>query len=207
MLGIGGAFFLQLPDKSKKHILHPGKVVGLEGNTYTGELEEQGLDIAEGQDLIIYFSAGRDFLQQAARILKILGDEPTPTIVFETIGDPVSAENRQYYRVTTVTAGLDADLAGEDQCRLLDVSCTGFAVTSAREHAFGNIVEATLFHQGEEYNGKVSVQSIRELSKGCIRYGLYCVENRASVGNIPRGLQIMTVLLESDQLRRLAGTT
>ena len=68
MLGIGGAFFLQLPEKSKQHILHPGKVVGLEGNTYTGELEEQGLDIAEGQDLIIYFSAGRDFLQRAARI-------------------------------------------------------------------------------------------------------------------------------------------
>ena len=207
MLGIGGAFFLQLPDKSKKHILHPGKVVGLEGNTYTGELEEQGLDIAEGQDLIIYFSAGRAFLQQAAHILELSGDELKPIFQFETTGEPASAESRQYYRVSSITADLAAELAGEDQCPLLDVSCTGFAVTSCREHAFGNIVEATLFHQGEEYKGKVLVQSIRELGEGRIRYGLYCAENKAFAGNMPRGLQLMTVMLQSEQLRRLAGTT
>ena len=192
MLSIGGGFFLQLPDDSKQHILHPGKVVGLEGNTYTAELEEQGLDIEEGQDLIISFSAVRDFLQQAARILKILGDEPTPTIEFETIGEPASAESRQYYRVSTVAAGLTAELAGEDQCPLLDVSWTGFSVISSRNYAIGSIIEAALIHQGAEYRGKVSVQSVRELSKGRICYGLCCVGNEASTGNLPQGLQLIT---------------
>lgn len=207
MLGIGGAFFLQIPDESKRRILHPAKVVGLDGDTYTAELEEQEPDIAEGRDVFIFYNAQRDFLQQSARILTILGDEPKPTIEFETIGEPVSAESRQYFRVSTVTAGLAARFGDEEQCPLLDVSCTGFSVISGREHAVGNIVEATLSYLGEEYKGKVSVQSIRELSKGRIRYGLHCVENGGAVANMTRGLQQMTISLQSEQLRRLAGTT
>ncbi len=206
LLSIGGAFFLQLPDEFPGPILHAAKVVGVEGNTYTAELEEHGPDIAEGQDLLIFYEARRDFLQQAAHILKILGDEPTSTIEFETTGEPVSTQSREFYRVSTVTAGLTAELAGEDRCQLLDVSCTGFSVISSRDHVIGSIVEATLSYLGEKYNGKVSVQSIRELSKGRIRCGLYCLEDRASAGNMLRGLQVMTFSLQSEQLRRLAGT-
>ncbi len=172
MLEIGGAFYLQISDESKRRILHLAKVVCLEGNTYTAELEEQDLDIAENGHVFIYFEARRDFLQQAARILRILGDEPKPTIEFETIGEPASAENRQYYRVSTIAADLTAELGDEDYCPLLDVSCTGFSVISGREHAVGNIAEAMLIYQGEEYRGKVRVQSIRVLGKDRIRYGL-----------------------------------
>ena len=207
MLGMGGAFFLQIPDESKRRILHPAKVVGFDGNTYTAELEEQDLDISEGRDVFIFYEARRDFLQQAAHVLKILGDELKPAIEFETTGEPVSAESRQHYRVSTVTAGLAAELGDEDQCPLLDVSCTGFSVISNREHAVGSVVEAALGYQGEEYKGKVSVQSILELSKGRIRYGLHCMESKGAAGNMPQGLQVMTLSLQSEQLRRLAGTT
>lgn len=207
MLGIGGAFFLQIPDGSKQRILHPAKVVGLEGNTYTAELDEQDLTIAEGEDLFIFYEVRRDFLQQSAHILTILDDEPKPTIELETTGEPASAESRQYFRVSTITAGLAAELGEEDQCPLLDVSCTGFSVVSSRSYAIGNIVEAVLSYQGEDYVGNVSVQSIRELSKGRIRYGLHCVESKGAAGNMPQCLQVMTISLQSEQLRRLAGTT
>ena len=110
-------------------------------------------------------------------------------------------------RVSSITAGLTVKLGDEDQCNVVDVSCTGFSVISSRSYAIGSIVEATLSYLGEECNGKVSVQSIRELSKGRIRYGLHCTENRASTGNMLRGMQVMTLSLQSEQLRRLAGTT
>ena len=213
MLEIGGAFFLQVPDESTERILHPAKVVGLTGNILTAEIEDREFGITEfhhiveREDLFIFFEARNSFLRQAACVLKILDDEPRPTIEFETTGEPVSADSRQHYRVSTVTAGLTAKLAGEDQCPLVDVSCTGFSAISSRNYAFGSLVEATLIYQGEEYNDKVCVQSIRVLGKDRIRYGLCCLEDRASAGNMPRGLQLMTVLLQSEQLRRLAETT
>ena len=206
MLSMGGAFFLQIPDESKRRILHPAKVVGLADGKYTAELEEQDLGIVDGQDLFIFYEMPRDFLQQSARIVGILGDEPKLAIEFETNGEPVSAESRQYYRVSAVTAGLSAEFGDEDKCPLLDVSCTGFSLVSNREHAIGNVVEAVFSYEGQEYQGKVAVQSIRELSKGRIRYGVHCVESKAAVGNMPRGLQKITLALQSEQLRRLAGT-
>ncbi len=213
LLNIGGAFFLQIPEESTERILHPAKVVGLTGNILTAEFEDRDLGITEfhhiveREDLFIFFEARNSFLRQAACVLKILDDEPRPTIEFETTGEPVSAQSRECYRVSSITAGLTAKLAGEDQCPLLDVSCTGFSVISSRNYAFGSLVEATLIYQGEEYNDTVCVQSIRELSKGRIRYGLRCLEDRASAGNLPIGLRRMTVVLESEQLRRLTGTT
>ena len=142
-----------------------------------------------------------------AHILKIVDDERQPTIEIETTGEPASVESRQCYRVCTVTAGLTAALTGDGQCQVLDVSCTGFSVISSRNYAIGDRVEAMLIHEGKEYRGKVCVQSIRTLSEDRIRYGLLCVENRAFAGNMPRGLELMTVSLQSEQLRRLAGTT
>lgn len=224
MLNIGGAFFLQvpyesterihqIPDESAERILHAAKVVDLTGNILTARFEDRNLDIAkcpdivEGRDLFIFYEVQGDFLQQPAYVRKILYGELKPTFELETTGEPASAESRQHHRVSTVGSGLAAELAGEDQCPLLDVSCTGFSVISSRNYAIGSIVEATLIHQGEEYRGKVSVQSIRELSKGRIRYGLLCVEHRASTGNMLQGLQDMTVSLQSGQLRRLAATT
>ncbi len=224
MLEIGGAFFLQvpyesterirqIPDESAERILHAAKVVDLRSNLLTAQFEDRNLDIAkfpgvvEGRDLFIFYEARRDFLQQAAYVRKILYGELKPTFELETTGEPSSVESRQHHRVSTVTAGLTAELGDEDYCPLLDVSRTGFSVISSRNYAIGSIVEATVTHQGEEYRGRVSVQSICALSKGRIRYGLLCVQNRESVGNMLRGLELMTTSLQSQQLRRLAGTT
>ena len=207
MLGIGGALFLQIPDESKRRILHPAKVVRLADDVYTAELEAQDLDIVDGQDLFIFYEARRDFLQQSAHVLTISGGELKPIVELETTGEPVSAESRQFYRVSAVTAGLSAGFGDEQQCPLLDVSCTGFSVVSSLEHSIGNVLEAELSYQDQDYKGKVSIQSIRELSKGRIRYGVHCVESKAAAGNMPRGLQQMTLALQSEQLRRLAGAT
>ena len=211
LLNIGGAFFLQVPEESTERILHPAKVIGLMGNMLTAVFEDRDLgiteclDIVERQEIFIYFEARNDFLQQAGQILRVLEDELKPTFEIETTGQPASAESRQYYRVSTVTADLTAELTDDGRRQVVDVSCTGFSVISSRKYTIGNSVEAMLSHEGEEYRGKVFVQSIRVLGKDRIRYGLLCVENRAAVGNMLRGLELMTVSLQTKQLRRLAG--
>lgn len=210
LLNIGGAFFLQVPEESTERILHPAKVIGLMGNILTAVFEDRdlgitdGLDVVERQDVFIYFEARRDFLQQAGQILKVLEEELKPTFEIETTGEPASVESRKYYRVSTVTAGLTADITGDGQRQVVDVSCTGFSVISSRQYAIGNSVEAMLVHKDKQYRGKVCVQSIRVLGKDRIRYGLLCVENRTAAGNMLRGLELMTVALQTEQLRRLS---
>ena len=78
---------------------------------------------------------------------------------------------------------------------------------SSRNYAIGERVEAMLIREGEEDRGETRVQSIYVLGKDRIRYGLLWVENRSSAGNMPQGLELMTVSLRSEQLRWLAGTT
>ena len=68
MVGIGSGFHLQLPGKSKQRILHPAKVVELQDDTYTAEVEEQPLVVESGQDVLIYFEKNQKFMQQSAHI-------------------------------------------------------------------------------------------------------------------------------------------
>ena len=68
MVGIGSGFFLQHPGNSKRRILHPAKLVGVQGDVYTAELEESELFLESGQEILVYYERSREFMQQAARI-------------------------------------------------------------------------------------------------------------------------------------------
>lgn len=206
MLGIDSGFFLLIPDGSKRRILHPAKVVGLKDNLYTARLEEEDLAVVDGQDVLIYYENGREFLQQAAHIHRVIEDEPKPFIEFEMTGEPVSAENRQYYRVCAVMTGLTAELGNEKDCPLVDVSYSGFSVIAGEDYAIGRIMDAAVSCEGKEFRGKVCVQSIRVLSEGRIRCGLHCVENASTAGSLPKGLHHLCLSLQREQLRRLAAT-
>ncbi|MCG8406770.1 MAG: hypothetical protein MI923_16360 [Phycisphaerales bacterium] len=206
MLDIGSSFFLQIPSKSKQRRLHPVEVVGCSADTYTAKFEEDNIPLEADQDVLIYFEEKREFMQQAAHVSTSMHDETKLIIEFQTTGDPVSAESRQCYRVSTVMADLAADFGSEKNCPLLDVSCTGLAVIAAEAHDIGSLADIKLTYENREYAGKSVVQSERELSKGRIRYGLLCVKEKQATTNLMRGLEYMTVALQREQLRRLAVT-
>ncbi len=81
MVGNGSGFHFQLPGKSKQRILHPAKVVGLQDDTYTAEVEEGSLAVECGQDVLVYFEKNREFMQQ--EIVRIWR-ELRLTVVFVT---------------------------------------------------------------------------------------------------------------------------
>ena len=204
MLRMDGGFFVQIPNGSKR-ILHPATIVGTEDETHTAELEDTDLPVADGQDILIFYEKKREFMQQPACIRRVTHD-PKLVIEFETTGEPVSAESRQYYRVSAVMTGLTASLGSENACPLLDVSRTGFSVVARQSYDLGSFVNAALRHENHQYRDRVCVQSIRELSRGRIRYGLHCVNKNRHAGGTPKGLHQISVSLEREQLRRVAGT-
>lgn len=205
MVGIGTGFHFQLPSKSKQRILHPAKVVGLKDDVYTAEVEEQSLAIESELDVLVFFEKGRDFVQQAARVESVDESDEQQTITLTTTGEPVSAESRQCYRVSTVMIDLTADLGQECGCQVLDVSTTGFSVIAAERYSVGNVVDGVIEYDNEHYSGRLSIQSVRELSRGRIRYGLHCTAGRNAPGNLAKGLQQMSVKIQRTQLARLAG--
>ena len=204
MLTPDSNFFIRLPTESNERILHPAKVAALEDGIYTARVEDAGLPLTEGLDLLIYYEKDRQLMQQPARVLAVSADEPGLVIQISTAGGPVSAKSRQHYRASAVMSGLTVEFGDESECPLLDVSCTGLAVAAREPHEIGSLVDAVLRFEGAEYRGTVCVQSKRELTRGRTRYGLFCLECRES-GGLRSGLHRMNLSLQQKQLRRLTG--
>ncbi|MHC5023997.1 MAG: hypothetical protein ACYTGG_08805 [Planctomycetota bacterium] len=217
MLAINGGIFLRRPQESAKRILHPATVKEIRDKVYTVALEEP-LRIEAGDEILVYYEIKREFMQQPARVDAVLTAEPdadgddtgggTPKMVIglETTGEPVSAESRQCYRVSIVLSGLTVQLGSEEGCQLLDVSASGFSVIAAADYKIGKIVPAVLLHDGRSYKGKACVQGVCKLEPGRTRYGLYCVEDCSVSGDLLKGMQTISMAVQRQQLRRLAGS-
>ena len=206
MLEPGMKMYLNFPNESKTRILHPGTAKEAGKRGYTAELEESDLAVEAGQDVFVYYELDRKFVKQAARIEAAMKDAPALTIGFQITGDIVSAECREWFRVSTALIGLTADVGSESNCRLLDVSSVGFAVEATERYEIGNTLPATLHFQGKHFTGQARVQSIRELHGGRFRYGLHSLTDKSSGGDLCKGQQQISAAVEREQLRRLAGT-
>lgn len=206
MLAPETKMFLNFPNESKKLILHPGTVKEAGERGYTAELEESDLSVEAGQDVFVYYELKRKFVKQAARIDAVMQTAPALTVGFQVTGETVSAESREWFRVSTAMADLTADFGSESNCRLLDVSSVGFAVESAARHEIGHTVPATLHFQGKHFTGKARIQSIRELDGGRFRYGVHSLEDKAFGSDLRKGQQQISAAVEREQLRRLAGS-
>jgi len=206
MLGVDLKVFVQIPGESEQRILHPGTIKGTTEEGYTLQLEEKDLSLDAGQDFLLYFEERREFMQQPARINAIMEGEPSLTIGFATTGDPVSAESRECYRVSTALADYVASVADEPSCKLMDVSVTGFSVIAEKNYSIGQSVPVKLFFENREFTGTVTVQSIKQLPTGKIRTGFYSTDPGVARDSLGRGLQTISMAVQRQHLRRQAGT-
>ena len=133
MLASETKVFLNLPHESKRRILHPATVKEASKRGYTAELEESDVALQAGQDLFVYYQLKRKFVKQHARIDAVMQTAPVLVVGFQITGEPMSAESREWFRVSTVMANLTASVGAESECRLLDVSTVGFAIEAASE--------------------------------------------------------------------------
>ncbi len=223
MLSRGADVFVTYGRDADKRILHPAKVLSVTGATCALQMLSNGLPIAAGTKVIVFFDANRQFRKQTAEVVAVSdprfgiaqGDLANLNInasnfaglVFgcNLLGQPVSAEDRQSFRVCTVVSDIVGDLGFETKCPLLDISSTGFAMIVRSKYKVSDVVAAVLRHEGIEYKGRAVVQSIKELPGGRYRYGLHCMDDRGSGGTLQKGCQRISMACQRAQLRRLAG--
>ena len=111
------------------------------GVARAAEFEDQELHPEPGLEVLIYSHIEGKFMKQAARIDAVLASVKRD-IRFELTGEPVSAESRDCYRVSTVLTDLTAKLGTEEGCPLLDVSATGFGVAATGRYHIREVVTA-----------------------------------------------------------------
>ena len=198
--------FLHLPGESRKTILHPATVKEPGAHGHTAELQEPDVALEAGQDIFVCYEIERKLVKQAARIDAVMQTDPTLVVGFQITGEIVSAESRQWNRVSAGTAHLTMDFGDETGCPLLDISSVGISVEATGRYEIGQVVPGTLRHEGRQYRGEARIQSIRQLGGDRYRYGVHSIQDKTSGGDLRTGQQLISAALEREQLRRLAGT-
>ena len=205
MVKPGMDVFIQINPDSKKRVLSPGTSIALTEDGVTAEFEDGMLELQEGQELLFYFEHRQQFMQQAARVQTLLEEEPKRIVEFELIGDPVSAESRQNFRVSTLGSEISCTVGEESDCPVLDVSATGFSVWAKQERSIGDIVDIVLCYEGRELSGQASVQSAQPHKGELKRYGLHAVRDGGDEG-LQSELIRVSMSLQRAQLARLSGS-
>ena len=200
----GTGFFVQIPDESNERILHPALVEDVEGCSYTAQLKEDEAPLKAGQNVFIFYEFKGEFVRQPACASALSHIQSGINFAFQFTGEPVSAERRQCYRVSTVMAAVTATIGDEENCAVLDVSATGFAVIAAKQRNIGDVVDTIVRSGDENFSGQGRIESVRESNCGRFRYGLHCVDAMPKGEALRIGLQKISAAVQRQHLRRLA---
>lgn len=198
--------YLRLPSTSSKRILHATKIVEVIEKVYVVQPESQTLPLEPDQELLLYFGLDRQFMQQPIRVNAVIDTEDRPTFGIEVTGEPVSAESRKSYRVSTVISDMSATVDDVADCKLVDVSASGFAVIAPLSFNVGGQAQVSLFHDNASFTGNATVQSVAPFSETQTRYGFYLSNQPHESAELDRAVQKIAMDLQREQLRRLSGS-
>jgi hypothetical protein len=202
MLAAGTEMFLSIPDAANQRALQPGTVIE---SGVLGFVAEFDVEMAPpvGTAVDAYGDVRGKFFRQGAQVSEIRAAETKSIIVFTRIGEPVSAENRQTFRVSVISANILAKVGNEKNCPVIDVSPEGFGIVAKRELKPGTVVPIEFEHAGHRVEAPARVQTVKRCIDGKYRYGFLCTAGKR--GATRTSLQQITSLMQRAQLRRLAG--
>lgn len=210
MLTQGDLIYLQKPVQSQQRVLIPVDVIANEQDHVIIETSQVFDWLGDDGQVLVYYDKRRDFVKQSATMevqIHELDDQQVDGIMRYSIGllgEPVSAESRQCFRVSTVISGRTVVFEDEGEVPLVDVSATGYAVIATKPRNIGEMIRTTFIHEGREFSGTACVQSICQLDHERVRYGMYCVEKRQPGNNLNQGLLTISMAVQREQLRRLS---
>jgi c-di-GMP-binding flagellar brake protein YcgR len=129
--------------------------------------------------------------------------EPIPAVyAFNRTTEPVSAEQRQTFRVSVALADIFAQLGSQRRCQVADISPEGMAIIGSPGLSIGSVQHIGFAYENFRIDADACVQTIKVLATGKVRYGLLIPRSNATARNT---LQRLSVALQRTQLRRLAG--
>ena len=158
-----------------------------------------------GQEVLIYYERDREFVQQPVRIETLepaCDPEQGPSADYAALGEPVSAESRQHYRVSVQATAIEAQVGADRQCLVQDLSATGFAAMAAEQHKIGNTLHVGFSYDGVRCEGTAIVQSSCERREGN-RYGFLAAD--ADGGAMRASLNQISLAVQREQLKRISG--
>ena len=196
---------VEIPYDSEEaeRVLHPGVVTGSGEDVYTASFKELQLDVSSDDELVIFYEKDRVFVRQLTRVAEVLQDEEIPNFELEPVGDAIPAENRQFYRVSCISADITSDFGSESACDVLDVSATGFSVYAKKAYTKGARIEASLKFGEIDVSGPVEIQSVRRMFAGKMRYGVHCIDVPGST--LKSELGRINLEIQREQARRMSG--
>ena len=201
MLAAATDMFLLIPDDDNGRILHPGRVIESDANSFVAEFDT-AISPAPGSDVNAYAEVRSKFFQQGASVVEIRQSAPKAIIAFARVGEPVSAENRQAFRVSVISANIIAKIGKEKNCPIVDISPEGFGTLAKAELRVGTLVPVEFQHAGHVVSESARIQTIKPRPDGKFRYGFLAPDKKSEAR---RSLQQITSLMQRIQLRRLAG--
>ena len=205
MLTVGTLIFLLTPDSTKKRILKPGKVIESVKGVIIAQMDET-LALEDGCEVVAFFKVGNKFMQQGAVLLTPADQAElppgSPKIAFRLIGEAISAEKRQLYRVSVPLANIRARIGTELACQIVDISPEGCAAITRQKYVLGSTVQIHFIHEGESVLAQARVQTFKTLSDGSYRYGFHIGDK---ISPARRALNAIGMLVQRQQLKRMAG--
>ena len=142
------------------------------------------------------------FLRQLTRARQIIEDEDH-SFELVPVGDAISAEDREAYRVPCFAADITSNFGNEKSCTVLDVRASGFSVYATKIYSKGARLEAGLRYGEIDVSGPIEIQTVRRIQAGVMRYGVHCID---APGSTPKAaLGRINLEIQREQARRMSG--
>ena len=205
MLKEGYPVYLGLDDPSGDPVLQVGIIAGIAQDRCTIEFKNSELPIQTGDGWLIYYRGIQEFVQRRVKVDERSENGPVSRVVMKFIGDAISAETRQEYRVSAINAGLTATLDTEEGCTVQEISMSGLGLVSNRKYSIGQILNVTLHFEDDHFSGQVVVEWIRQLNGDRTRYGLRGVFGTKGIDTLRIGLMRFTLAVHRQNLQPISG--
>ena len=205
MLKEGSPVYLGLDDPSGGRVLHPGIIAEIVQDRCTIEFENSELPIKTGDGCLIYYHEFQEFVQRPVKVEEQSGNGPLSRVVMKFIGNSISADSRQEYRVSAINAGLTVTLGTEEGCTIQEISMSGLGLVSDRKYSTGQILNVTLHFEDEDFSGRMVIEWIRQLGGDRTQYGLCGLFDAERSDTLRIGLMRFTRAVQRQNLQRVSG--
>ncbi len=196
---------LEISGLERERRLLAGRLLeAADAGVYRVRFEQTDLGIQQGDVLQLYFEWDRTFTKQLVHAVSLDGEQRELCLDLRPVGEPVSAESRECFRVSAHAARVMAHLGDSPACEVVDVSASGFSVYTREEHEPGHALRATLLHEGAAIEGFVRVRNVRRTRGGRLRCGVSCIEEANGSSRLSRALTRLNLALQRAQLARRA---
>ncbi len=200
MIREGSPVYLRLDDSSGDRVLQVGIIAAMAPDRWTIDFEASETLLEAGDERLLYFTQIKKFIQRPARVEERSDNGPLSRVVMKFIGDAISADTRQEYRISASDAGLEATLDTEQGCTVEDISMSGLGVICRRKHSIGQPLDVTIRHKEDVFSGRMTVQYGLGIDSERTRYGLRGLFEAGDGSPLRSGLTRTTLAVHRQQL-------